>query len=48
VPEALAVADHLGIGQFAAVGTSTGGAFALALSALAPERVLGVVACCSM
>ena len=25
VPEALAVADHLGIGQFAAVGTSTGG-----------------------
>jgi pimeloyl-ACP methyl ester carboxylesterase len=48
VPEALAVADHLGIGQFAAVGTSTGGAFALALAALAPERVLGVVACCSM
>jgi pimeloyl-ACP methyl ester carboxylesterase len=48
VPEALAVADHLGIGQFAAVGISTGGAFALALAALAPERVLGVVACCSM
>jgi pimeloyl-ACP methyl ester carboxylesterase len=48
VPEALAVADHLGIGQFATVGTSTGGAFALALAALAPERVLGVVACCSM
>ena len=48
VPEALAVADHLGIGQFAAVGTSTGGAFALALAALPPERVLGVVACCSM
>jgi pimeloyl-ACP methyl ester carboxylesterase len=48
VPEALAVADHLGIGQFAAVGTSTGGAFALALAALAPERVFGVVACCSM
>ncbi len=48
VPEALAVADHLGIGPFAAVGTSTGGAFALALAALAPERVLGVVACCSM
>jgi pimeloyl-ACP methyl ester carboxylesterase len=48
VPEALAVADHLGIGRFAAVGTSTGGAFALALAALAPERVLGVVACCSM
>jgi pimeloyl-ACP methyl ester carboxylesterase len=48
VPEALAVADYLGIGQFAAVGISTGGAFALALAALAPERVLGVVACCSM
>lgn len=48
MPEALAVADHLGIGQFAAVGTSTGGAYALALAALAPARVLGVVACCSM
>jgi pimeloyl-ACP methyl ester carboxylesterase len=48
VPEALAVADHLGIGQFAAVGISTGGAYALALAALAPARVLGVVACCSM
>ena len=47
-PDALAVADHLGIGQFVAVGASTGGAFALALAALAPERVLGVVACCSM
>jgi pimeloyl-ACP methyl ester carboxylesterase len=48
VPEALAVADHLGIGRFAVVGISTGGAFALALGVLAPERVLGVVACCSM
>jgi pimeloyl-ACP methyl ester carboxylesterase len=48
VPEALAVADYLGIGQFAAVGTSTGGAYALALAAMAPGRVLGVVACCSM
>jgi pimeloyl-ACP methyl ester carboxylesterase len=48
VPDALAVADHLGVGQFVTVGTSTGGAFALALAALAPERVLGVVACCSM
>jgi pimeloyl-ACP methyl ester carboxylesterase len=47
-PDALAVADHLGIGQFVTVGISTGGAFALALAALAPERVLGVVACCSM
>jgi pimeloyl-ACP methyl ester carboxylesterase len=48
VPEALAVADYLGIRQFAAVGISTGGAYALALAALAPERALGVVACCSM
>jgi pimeloyl-ACP methyl ester carboxylesterase len=48
VPEALAVADHLGIGQFATAGTSTGGAYALALAALAPDRVLGVVACCAM
>jgi pimeloyl-ACP methyl ester carboxylesterase len=44
VPEALAVAGHLGIGMFAVVGTSTGGAYALALAALAPQRVLGVVA----
>jgi pimeloyl-ACP methyl ester carboxylesterase len=35
VPEALAVADHPGTGQFAAVGVSTGGAFMLALAALA-------------
>jgi pimeloyl-ACP methyl ester carboxylesterase len=48
VPEALAVADHLGIGPFATVGISTGGAYALALAALAPARVLGVIACCSM
>lgn len=48
VPEALAVADHLGIDRFATVGISTGGAYALALAALAPDRVLGVVACCSM
>jgi pimeloyl-ACP methyl ester carboxylesterase len=48
VPDALAVADHLGIAQFVTVGISTGGAYALALPALAPERVAGVVACCSM
>jgi pimeloyl-ACP methyl ester carboxylesterase len=47
-PDALAVADHLGIGQFVAVGTSTGGAYALALAADDPDRVLGVVACCAM
>jgi pimeloyl-ACP methyl ester carboxylesterase len=48
VPEALAVADRLDIGRFVAAGASTGGAYALALAALAPARVLGVVACCSM
>jgi len=35
-------------GRSPQLGTSTGGAYALALAALAPERVLGVVACCSM
>lgn len=48
VPEALAVADHLGIDRFVTVGISTGGAFALAVAALAPDRVLGVVPCCSL
>ncbi len=48
VPGAVAVAGHLGIGQFVTVGTSTGGAYALALAALAGERVLGVVSCCAM
>jgi pimeloyl-ACP methyl ester carboxylesterase len=48
VPEALAVADHLDIDRFVTVGTSTGAAFALAVAALASERVLGVVPRCSM
>lgn len=48
VPDALAVADHLGITDFMALGVSTGGAYALALAALAAERVTGVVACCAM
>jgi pimeloyl-ACP methyl ester carboxylesterase len=48
VPDALAVADHLGIDDFVTVGVSTGGAYALAVAALAPERVRGVVACCAM
>ena len=46
--DALAVADHLRIERFAAVGVSTGGAYALALAAQAPERVLGAVACCAL
>jgi pimeloyl-ACP methyl ester carboxylesterase len=47
-PEALAVADHLGLETFYAVGVSTGGAYSLALAASSPERVSGVVACCAM
>ena len=34
--------------RFLAVGVSTGGAYALALAALAPDRVRGVVTCCAM
>jgi pimeloyl-ACP methyl ester carboxylesterase len=48
VPEALAVADHLELGRFVTAGVSTGGAYALALAALAPERVLGAVPTCSL
>jgi pimeloyl-ACP methyl ester carboxylesterase len=48
VPEVLAIADHLGIDRFVTVGTSTRGAYALAVAALAPDRVLGVVPCCAM
>lgn len=38
-----AVADALGIGEFAVMGHSGGGPHALACAALLPERVLGVV-----
>jgi len=48
IPDALAVVKELGVDRFLAVGESTGGAYALALAALVPERVLGVVACCSL
>ncbi len=48
VPDGIAVADHLGIDRFVAVGVSTGGAYALALAALHPDRVLGVLACCAL
>jgi pimeloyl-ACP methyl ester carboxylesterase len=48
VPDALAVLDRLGVDRVAVVGVSTGGAHALALAAAAPERVLGVVACCAL
>jgi pimeloyl-ACP methyl ester carboxylesterase len=45
--DALAVADALGIGSFATLGVSTGGAHALAVAAGSP-RVTGVVACCAV
>jgi pimeloyl-ACP methyl ester carboxylesterase len=48
VADALAVADRLGIERFVTVGLSTGGAYALATAALAPERVAGAVPCCSL
>jgi pimeloyl-ACP methyl ester carboxylesterase len=48
VPDTLALADHLGIETFYAVGVSTGGAYALSTAAIAPDRVLGVVACCAL
>lgn len=37
------IADALGIGQFAVMGHSGGGAHALACGALLPDRVVGVV-----
>ena len=48
VPDALAVADHLGIATFGLVGVSTGGAYALAVAAAAPERVTGVLLSCAL
>jgi pimeloyl-ACP methyl ester carboxylesterase len=48
VTDALAVADRLGIDRFVTVGLSTGGAYALATAARAPDRVAGAVPCCSL
>ena len=48
IPEALTVMDSLDIDRFFTVGVSTGGAYALALAALEPDRVLGVVVCCAL
>jgi pimeloyl-ACP methyl ester carboxylesterase len=46
--DALAVLAHLGIDRFATVGTSTGGAYALALAAAAPERAIAAITCCAL
>jgi pimeloyl-ACP methyl ester carboxylesterase len=48
VDDLLLVADRRAIDRFATVGVSTGGAYALGAAALAPDRVLATVACCSM
>ena len=48
IDDVFLVADRLGIDRFATVGVSTGGAYALGAAALAPQRVLAVVACGAM
>jgi pimeloyl-ACP methyl ester carboxylesterase len=48
VADLLLVAAHLDLDRFRMVGVSTGGAYALATAAIAPERVCGVVACCAV
>jgi len=40
--DVLALMDHLGIQRFAILGTSRGGLIAMALGAMAPDRLLGV------
>jgi pimeloyl-ACP methyl ester carboxylesterase len=48
VPDAIEVVAHLGIDRFATTGDSTGGAYALAVAALAADRVLAAVPTCAM
>src|SRR5688500_3368807 len=48
VPDILAVADAVGADAFYVVGVSTGGAYAAATAAIAPERVLGAVLACAL
>ena len=43
----LGLLDHLGVGRATVVGLSVGGMIALALSAMAPARVRGLVLCCT-
>ena len=48
VPDILAVADAIGADEFYVVGVSTGGAYATATAAVAPERVRGAVLACAL
>ncbi|HEX3678091.1 MAG TPA: alpha/beta hydrolase [Galbitalea sp.] len=48
IDDGIAVAEHLELARFATVGCSTGGAYALAIASLHPERVDAVVACCTL
>jgi pimeloyl-ACP methyl ester carboxylesterase len=48
VADGMTVLDALGIERTVVVGISTGGAYALALAAAVPGRVVGVIACCAL
>lgn len=48
VPDVVAIADALGVGQFAAYGGSGGGPHVLACAALLPERVVRCIASVSI
>jgi pimeloyl-ACP methyl ester carboxylesterase len=48
VPDVLAIADSLGLGQFAVLGRSGGGPHALACAALLPDRVTQAAALVSL
>lgn len=48
VPDAVAVLDALGIATCVVVGVSTGGAYALAVAANAPQRVDAVLVACGV
>jgi pimeloyl-ACP methyl ester carboxylesterase len=47
-PDALAVLDAIGVERFIAVGGSTGGVYALALAAIAAQRVQAAVVYCGL
>ncbi|HQZ33117.1 MAG TPA: alpha/beta hydrolase [Ilumatobacteraceae bacterium] len=48
VPDATAVAAAMELERFLTVGVSTGGAYALALASMRPDRVLAALVCCAM